>query len=137
MCQKRGRTPGGAPGGEPSSIPAEDQQHQGHVPSVLFAEKLLSTQSSYVRGSPDLVSRRGLSTQGAGLGTQRDLRGALSPAGAGCGDLEAGPGQWTEGPSTWMWPDDPSPAPPSLAPYWESSTLGSQECFLPLRQQWF
>lgn len=50
MCQKRGRTPGGAPGGAPSSLPAEDQQHQGHVPSVLFVEKVLSTQSSYVVG---------------------------------------------------------------------------------------
>ena len=53
---------------------------RGSSRSGLFVEEFLFTKSSHICGSPDPVSRQGLSTWHTGMGTQRDSRGALSPA---------------------------------------------------------
>ena len=115
--------------------PLRTNSIRGSSFSVLFVKEVLFTQSSHVCGSPDPISRQGLSTRRTGLGTQRDSRGALSPARAGHSDLETSTGWRTEGRSTRVWLDDLQPclskACPSLG---KSSTLGSQERSLPLRK---
>ena len=74
-----------APGWEvlaetPPPSPLRTSSVRGSSFSGLFVEEFLFTKSSHICGSPDPISRQGLSTWHTGLGTQRDSRGALSPA---------------------------------------------------------
>lgn len=104
--------------------PSEDQQHQGiALFSVLFVKEVLFTQSPHVCGSPDPISRQGLSTRRTGLGTQRDSGEELCPQPEpGHSDLEASTRWRTEGPPHgcgWM---TCSPTLQAL-PRWESLPL--------------